>query len=270
MSRGGPRRLERGGGRRRGRGRGGEGRPDAGRERGERSCARAPCTAAAARRRCAPAARAAWVCARPPRSSRPPGSRRSATSCTSAPCGGAARGAGGRRRPARSPPTGPGCARPRRWRRWRPGCSAGGTCRNAGLLGGAEAETQPERATGTRESERAPARGVWGLETWGWLGSGRASSLAFFSSHLLLPLLLSLARISVPLLGSPHLSLQVLRPPFLPLLSESLSASCHSLHRGGFGRTSASVSPTSRSSKHTVQVKTGLALRTVIGQAKEL
>lgn len=188
------------------------GGPSAGRERGERSCARAPCTAAAAPRPCAPAARAAWVCARPPRSSPPPGSRRSATSCTSAPCGGAARGAEGRRRPARSPPTGPGCARPRRWRRWRPGCSAGGTCRKARLLGGAGAETQPEQATGTRASQRAPGRGGWGRETGGWPGSGSAASLAFFPSHLLLPP--SLAGISVPLLPSPHLSLQGSGPLF--------------------------------------------------------
>lgn len=264
MSRGGPRRLERGGGRRRGRGRGGEGRPDAGRERGERSCARAPCTAAAARRRCAPAARAAWVCARPPRSSRPPGSRRSATSCTSAPCGGAARGAGGRRRPARSPPTGPGCARPRRWRRWRPGCSAGGTCRNAGLLGGAEAETQPERATGTLASERQRAvSGDWRLAA----GLGAGEPQVWRSS---LPISFFLRKD----LGPPPRQ----SPSLLPSTGSTVSApSLRVLKRilplspsGWLWEDLASVSPTSGSSKHTVQVKTGLALRTVIGQAKEL
>lgn len=221
MSRGGPRRLERGGG-----GRGGrrERRRGAARARGgsagERSCARAPCTAAAAPRPCAPAARGAWVCARPPRSSRPPGSRRWETSCTSAPCGGAARGPAGRRRPARSPPTGPGCARPRRWRRWRPGCSAGGTCRNAGLLGGAGAETQPEQATGTRARQRAPGRGSWGLETLGWPGSVRKDKFGL----LPFPRPVSSASFShedlrVPPIQPPHLSFQVPGPP---LLSPSL------------------------------------------------
>lgn len=72
-------------------GRGGEGRPDAGRElaSGHVPVPLQPSNAAPGRVRLA--APAVWVCARPPRSSRPPGSRRSATSCTSAPCGGAAR-----------------------------------------------------------------------------------------------------------------------------------------------------------------------------------
>ena len=40
-----------------------------------------------------------------------------------------------------------------------------------------------------------------------------------------------------------------------PCLQLPLSASCHSLHRGGFGRTLASVSPTSPSRKHTASRK---------------
>lgn len=260
MSRGGPRRLERGGGRRTGR-----------RER-SRGAARArggseasghvpvpPAPGPRPPRPCAPAARAAWVCARPRRSSPPPGSRRSATSCTSAPCGGAARGAGGRRRPARSPPTGPGCARPRRWRRWRPGCSAGGTCRNAGLLGGAGAETQPEQATGTRASQRAPGRGSWGLRRWAGLGAGEQVWLSSLPISLFLCFLPSQGS-PCPFHPVPISSFKCQVHWFCPLLS--LGTSRHSFQRGGFGRTSASTVPTSPSNKHTIQVKSVLALTT--------